>query len=87
MENRARQPLNQEQLRTVTGGRYAPGAYQAEALAFFRERVGDEMYQRIMGGGAGPKNPYVPARLFLNLQDWKKYIWIEQNGSLADFPG
>lgn len=71
-----------------TVGVYRPGvgAYQHEAKAFFRQCVGDEVYERAMGSEAGRRHYYVAARAFLNQSDWEKFVWIEQHGSLAGFP-
>ena len=64
---------------------YNPGAFQAEAEAFFRRCVGEETFALAMSREAGQKHPYVAARVFLNQSDWEKYVWIEQHGSLDDY--
>ena len=68
-------------------GVYAPGAYKDEAKAFFRLCVGAEVYDRAMSSEAGRRHHYVAARAFLNQADWEKFVWIEQHGSLAGYPG
>ncbi len=68
-------------------GKYVPGPYVDESKAFFRECVGDEMYDRVMGKEIGRRHHYVPARLFLDQSNWKKFAYIEQFGSLEGFPG
>ena len=84
--------LDPVQLESVSGGTealgvYRPGAYQAEAKAFFRECVGDEVYGKAMNCDAGRAHHYVPARVFLSQPDWEKFCWIEQYGTLDGFPG
>ena len=64
---------------------YKPGKYTREALAFLRERVGEEHFDRIMESADSRRHPYVAARLFLSPEDWRKYVWLEQNGSLDGF--
>ena len=44
------------------------------------------MYDKVMRAEAGRRHPYVAARLFLSEDDWRKYVWIEQYGSLDDYP-
>ena len=68
-------------------GIYTPGAYKDEAKAFFRQCVGAEIYERAMSSEAGRRHHYVAARAFLNQADWEKFVWIEQHGSLAGYPG
>lgn len=68
-------------------GEYRSGAYQEEAKAFFRICVGEEIYERAMNSEAGRRHHYVAARVFLNQTDWEKFVWIEEHGSLNDFPG
>ena len=74
----------------ITGpplGVYQPGfQYREASLAFFRQCVGDETYDRAMGSEVGRRHHYVAARLFLDQKDWEKFVWIEQYGSLAGFP-
>ena len=61
--------------------------YRDAALEFFRSCVGDEVYNRALGCEAGKQHHYVAARAFLSQADWEKFVWIEQYGSLTDFPG
>ena len=44
------------------------------------------MYEKVMSADAGRRHPYVAARLFLSEDDWRKYVWIEQYGSLDEYP-
>lgn len=67
------------------GGVYRPGEYRKEALRFFRERIGEKQFDRIMEQADSRQHPYVAARLFLSPLDWEKYVWIEQHGSLDGF--
>ena len=82
-----------KQTYTVNGrdhrlGVYKPGLkYQKESLAFFRECVGEETYTLAMNSEAGRRHHYVAARVFLDQADWEKFVWIEEFGSLAGFPG
>ena len=82
--------LEPAQLDRVNGGRYEPGVYrsgtyQNEAKDFFRQCVGDAVYDRAMSSDAGRMHHYVVARAFLSQQDWEKFVWIEQFGSLEGF--
>ena len=78
--------LSPEQLEIVSGGKYVPGNYKREADAFLRTCMGEQMYEKAMSADAGRRHPYVAARLFLSEDDWRKYVWIEQYGSLDDYP-
>ena len=86
------QPLNPDQLETVSGGAgplgiYRQGfQYKKEALQFFRECVGDDIYTKAMNSEAGHSHHYTVARAFLNQADWEKFVWIEEYGSLNGFP-
>ena len=64
---------------------YAPGEYQAEAMAFMDSCLGAAEYARIMSPEKARQHPYVAARLFLSPLDWKKYVYVEQHGSLEGF--
>ena len=84
--------LNPEQMEAAAGGHtlgiYRPGFHhKKESLRFFRACVGDEMYEKAMSSDAGSAHHYVVARRFLNQTDWEKFVWIEEYGSLEDFPG
>ena len=85
--------LRPGQLDSVSGGLsvplgvYQPGAFQKEAKAFFRECVGDELYEHAMNCDAGRSHHYVPARVYLSQAEWEKFCWIEQHGTLDTFPG
>ena len=68
-----------------TAAAYQPGEYRREALAFLRERIGDEQFEQIMERASSRQYPYVAARIFLSPLEWDQYVWIEQHGSLEGF--
>ena len=78
--------LSPEQLEFFSEGNYLPGNYKEEASDFLRSCLGESIYEEIMSAEAGQRHPYVAARLFLNEDDWRKYVWIEQYGSLDGYP-
>ncbi len=83
--------LELESLDQVVGGAftpgvYRPGRYKKESKAFFRECVGQQTYERAMNSDAGRRHHYVAARAFLPQEEWEKFIWIEQFGSLDGYP-
>ena len=78
--------LSPEQLEIFSDGKYLPGNYKRKADAFLKTCIGAQMYDKVMSAEAGRRHPYVAARLFLNEDDWRKYVWIEQYGSLDDYP-
>lgn len=78
--------LSNDQLDTISGGQYVPGSFKKEADVFLKSCLGDDIYGKIMQG-PGSKFPYVAAKIYLNENDWAKYVWIEQNGSLDGFSG
>ena len=72
----------------VRAGRYAfyaPGPYGQRAIQFFRQCVGEERFAHFAGSERFAKYPYVAAKLFLSREDWNRYCWIEQHGSLDSF--
>ena len=84
--------LQHEDLEQIVGGAYVPGVhrpgkYKNEAKLFFRDCVGQKIYDYAMSGDAGKKHHYVAARAFLQQKDWEKFVWIEQYGSLDGYPG
>ena len=78
--------LSPEQLEIFSDGKYLPGNYKREADAFLKTCIGAQMYDKVMSAEAGRRHPYVAARLFLSEDDWRKYVWIEQYGSLDEYP-
>ncbi len=69
-------------------GVYKPGfRYKEASLRYFKECVGDEVFNRAMSSEAGHMHHYAVARAFLQQTDWEKFVWIEEYGSLDGFPG
>lgn len=66
-------------------GEYIPGEYKEEARTFLKECLGEEMYSSIMNSDESRRLPHVAARIFLNDEQWAKYVWIERCGSLEGF--
>ena len=71
--------LSLDDLDEVRGGCFS-GTYLTEALEFLKEHIDEKEYDLITQ--KGEKKPYVAARVFLSPSDWRKYVWIEQYGSL-----
>ena len=72
---------------TVPLGVYRPGLkHKKESLRFFRECVGDEIYEKAIKSEAGRTHHYTVARAFLSQENWEKFVWIEEFGSLDGFP-
>ncbi len=68
-------------------GIYKPGfQFKEEALIFLRQCVGEETYNRAMNSEVGQLHHYVAARVLLSQADWEKYVWIEEHGSLDEYP-
>ena len=86
------QKMHPDQLASVSGGNGRLGVYKLglqykkESLAYFRQCVGEEIYQLAMNSEAGRAHHYVAARAFLSQLDWEKFVWIEEFGSLDGFP-
>ena len=85
-------PLSPDKPASVSGGAAALGVYRSgfqhkkESLQFFKECVGDDVYAKAMNSEAGRAHHYTVARAFLSQPDWEKFCWIEQYGTLDDFP-
>ena len=93
MENRqAECELSPDQMEAARGGNHALGVYRPgfrfkkESLRYFRQCVGEETYTRAMQSEAGKQHHFVVARAFLSQDDWEKFVWIEEYGSLEGFP-
>ena len=69
----------------MTGNAYQQGKFREEALEFMRKKLGERQYAQIMANADSRERPYVAARVFLSPEDWEKYVWIEQQGSLEGF--
>ena len=86
------QKLRSDQREAAGGGApvlgvYRPGfPYKKESLLYFKTRVGDDVYSKAMSSEAGKAHHYAVARAFLDQSDWEKFCWIEQYGSLDNFP-
>ena len=65
---------------------YSPGTYREEANAFLKECVGNERYELIMARENNSRHSYVAARVLLSEGYWRRFMWIEQYGSLEDYP-
>lgn len=67
---------------------YSRGKYIDEANEFLEQCMGGNAYKEALHQGLEGQDtyPYVVARLHLGPDDWNKYVWIENNGSLAGFP-
>lgn len=91
-DNKAMRQLNTDEPENVSGGAAPLGVYRsdfqhkAESLRFFKECVGDEIFAKAMNSDAGRAHHYTVARAFLSQENWEKFVWIEQYGSLAGFP-
>ena len=64
---------------------YVPGPHKPEALAFMRQRLGDDRYGALLQNARARANANVVARIVLSPLDWAKYAYIEQTGSLDGF--
>ena len=93
MTNHKVRSFSTEQSESIRGGAgalgvYRPGfQYKKESLQYFKTCVGEAVYAKAMNSEAGRAHHYTVARVFLNQADWEKFVWIEEFGSLAGFPG
>ena len=84
--------LGPDELDSVTGGAgplgiYKPGfQYKKESLSFFKSCVGDEIFDKAINSEAGRAHHYTVARAFLSQDNWERFVWIEEFGSLKGFP-
>ena len=92
-DSKKQMALEPGEMEGASGGAPALGVYRIgfrhkkESLRFFKTCVGDEAYTKAMNSEAGRTHHYVVARTLLNQADWEKFVWIEEHGSLEDFPG
>ena len=92
-DRRTENELSTDQTEAVRGGSHPLGVYRPgfrfreESLRYFRQCVGEETYARAMQSEAGKMHHFVVARAFLRQEDWEKFVWIEEFGTLAGFPG
>ena len=59
--------------------------YGKEAQEFLRQHMDQDKFDIIMNSRQGKELPYVAARIFLNDEDWERYLWIGKHGSLDGF--
>jgi len=64
---------------------YTPGAFMEEAMAFLKKNMDEDVFTMVMNSQDEKAIPSVLARIYLNEDDWQKYIWIEKHGSLEGF--
>ena len=74
--------LSLDELDEVRGGCFS-GNYLTEVVSFLKEHMDEKTYNMVVQ--RGEKKPYVAAKVFLSPSDWRKYVWIEQHGSLDGF--
>ena len=61
------------------------GAFLREADAFFRAQIDQETYAKVMDSEDARAHPYVAARIMMNNEQWRQYLWISHHGSLAGY--
>lgn len=64
---------------------YTPGAFREESMDFLKKHMDEEVFTMVMNSQDEKAIPSVLARIYLNEDDWQKYIWIEKHGSLEGF--
>ena len=64
---------------------YSPGVYKKEAIAFLKQCLDKDVFEKLCRNDKFRRNPVIGAKLFLGASDWNKYVWIEQHGSLEGF--
>ena len=70
-----------------TVARYSPGIYKTEAVLFLKQCLDSDTFDRLCKSENFRRNPVVAAKIYLRGEDWNKYVWIEQHGSLDGFTG
>ncbi len=65
---------------------YSPGIHKKEAVAFLKQRLDEDIFEKLCSNESFCRNPVIGAKLFLCVEDWNKYVWIEQHGSLNSYP-
>ena len=68
-----------------TVARYSPGIYKTEAVMFLKQCLDSDTFDRLCKSENFRRNPVVAAKIYLGGEDWNRYVWIEQHGSLAGF--
>ena len=66
---------------------YSPGTFIDESMTFLKSHMDADTYDLVMERQDEKAIPSVVARLYLNEDDWLKYIWIEKHGSLKGYEG
>ena len=72
---------------TFTIARYSPGIYKTEAVLFLKQCLDSDTFDRLCKSENFRRNPVVAAKIYLSGENWNKYVWIEQHGSLDGFTG
>ncbi len=70
---------------TFSNHYYTPGKYKEEARLFLKKCLDETTYRFVMSHEECRKRLYVVARIYLSENNWRKYIWIEQYGSLNNY--
>ena len=70
-----------------TVARYSPGIYKTEAVLFLKQCLDSDTFNRLCKSENFRRNPVVGAKVYLSGENWNKYVWIEQHGSLDGFTG
>ena len=70
-----------------TVARYSPGIYKTEAVMFLKQCLDSDTFAKLSRSENFRRNPVVAAKIYLRDEDWNKYVWIEQHGSLDGFTG
>jgi len=78
------QKLTLDPSESVSRG-YFPGPYSDAAAAYLKSCMDAVTYARLAQKSGWDEHPYVAARLFLKGDQWIKYVWIEQHGTLDGF--
>lgn len=64
---------------------YSPGIYKKEAVAFLKQYPDEDVIEKLCQNDNFYRSPVVGAKIFLCAEDWNKYVWIEQHGTLDGF--
>jgi len=76
-----------ENNKAFTIARYSPGIYKSEAVLFLEQCLDSDTFNRLCKSENFRRNPVVGAKIYLSGENWNKYVWIEQHGSLEGFAG
>ena len=64
---------------------YSPGVYKEEAVAFLKQCLDEDVFEKLCRNEIFRRNSVIGAKLFLSIADWNKYVWIEQHGTMDGF--